>query len=88
MTVNNPFADSAAIEQEDQNSVLRARAGDRKALEDLIEHHQAWIYNIAQVLPMERAKEAFPAMWEGHTHGKNRANPVRHQAPRATLSLF
>jgi RNA polymerase sigma factor (sigma-70 family) len=47
MIVNNPLADSAEIEQEDQNSVLRARAGDRKALEDLIEHHQAWIYNIA-----------------------------------------
>jgi RNA polymerase sigma factor (sigma-70 family) len=26
---------------------VRARAGDRKALEDLIERHQAWIYNIA-----------------------------------------
>jgi NADPH:quinone reductase-like Zn-dependent oxidoreductase len=25
---------------------------------------------IGQVLPMERAKEAFRAMWEGHTHGK------------------
>src|SRR5690348_1911791 len=47
MIVNNPLTDSAEIEQEDQNSVLRARAGDRKALQDLIEHHQAWIYNIA-----------------------------------------
>jgi RNA polymerase sigma factor (sigma-70 family) len=26
---------------------MRARAGDRKALEDLVERHQAWIYNIA-----------------------------------------
>jgi len=26
---------------------VRARGGDRKALEDLIERHQAWIYNIA-----------------------------------------
>ena len=25
---------------------------------------------IGQVLPMERAKEAFRAMWEGHMHGK------------------
>jgi NADPH:quinone reductase-like Zn-dependent oxidoreductase len=25
---------------------------------------------VGQVLPMERAKEAFRAMWEGHTHGK------------------
>lgn len=47
MTVNKPLADSAPTEQEDQNSVLRARGGDRKALEDLIERHQAWIYNTA-----------------------------------------
>ena len=44
MSVNNPLADSAPTEQEDENLVVRARAGDRKALED---HHQAWIYNIA-----------------------------------------
>ena len=25
---------------------------------------------IGAVLPMERAKEAFQAMWEGKTHGK------------------
>jgi RNA polymerase sigma factor (sigma-70 family) len=47
MTVDNPFADSAPTEQDDENLVVRARAGDRKALEDLIERHQAWIYNIA-----------------------------------------
>src|SRR5579872_445005 len=47
MTLNNPLADSAPTEQKDQNSVLRARAGDRKALEDLIERHQDWIYNTA-----------------------------------------
>jgi len=47
MTVDNPFADSAPNEQEDANLVVRARAGDREALEDLIERHQAWIYNIA-----------------------------------------
>ena len=47
MSVNNPLADSAPTEQEDENLVVRARAGDRKALEDLIEGHQAWIYNIA-----------------------------------------
>jgi RNA polymerase sigma factor (sigma-70 family) len=27
--------------------VLRARSGDRQALEDLVQRHQAWIYNIA-----------------------------------------
>src|ERR1700756_2426527 len=47
MTFINPLTDSAPSEQEDENRVLRARAGDRKALEDLIERHQAWIYNIA-----------------------------------------
>jgi RNA polymerase sigma factor (sigma-70 family) len=47
MTVDNPFADSVPTEQEDENLVVRARAGHRKALEDLIERYQAWIYNIA-----------------------------------------
>jgi RNA polymerase sigma factor (sigma-70 family) len=47
MTVDNPLVESAPVEQTDQNLVLRARAGDRRALEDLIERHQAWIYNIA-----------------------------------------
>jgi RNA polymerase sigma factor (sigma-70 family) len=47
MTVDNPLVEGAPIEQTDQNLVLRARAGDRRALEDLIERHQAWIYNIA-----------------------------------------
>jgi len=47
MNVDNPLADNAPSQHEDENLVARARAGDRKALEDLIEHHQAWIYNIA-----------------------------------------
>src|ERR1700731_313021 len=47
MKIESPLADKAPIQQEDENLVLRARAGDRKALEDLIERHQAWIYNIA-----------------------------------------
>ena len=47
MNVDNPLADNAPSEPEDQNLVPRARAGDRKALEELIERHQAWIYNIA-----------------------------------------
>jgi RNA polymerase sigma factor (sigma-70 family) len=47
MTIDNPLADSAPTEQEDENLLVRARAGDRKALEDLIERHQAWIYNVA-----------------------------------------
>ena len=47
MSIDNPLADNAPNEHEDRNLVVRARAGDRKALEDLIERHQAWIYNIA-----------------------------------------
>ena len=47
MTINNPLADDAPSEREDQNLVARARSGDRKALEDLIREHQGWIYNIA-----------------------------------------
>src|SRR6202045_4434193 len=47
MSVNNPLADDSPMDHEDQNLVMRARAGDRKALEDLVQHHQGWIYNVA-----------------------------------------
>ena len=43
----NPLADNSPTDHEDQNLVMRARAGDRTALEDLLQHHQGWIYNIA-----------------------------------------
>src|SRR5438128_7773330 len=43
----NPLADDSPADYEDQNRVKRARAGDRKALEDLVQRHQVWIYNIA-----------------------------------------
>src|SRR5579862_7585901 len=46
MTIDNPPADNSA-DHEDQKLVLRARSGDRKALEELVRRHQAWIYNIA-----------------------------------------
>src|ERR1700747_3005490 len=46
MNTNNPLADHSP-DHEDQELMLRARSGDRQALEDLIERHQAWIYNIA-----------------------------------------
>jgi RNA polymerase sigma factor (sigma-70 family) len=46
MTINNPLADDSP-DHEDQKLVLRARSGDRKALEELVQRHQAWIYNIA-----------------------------------------
>jgi RNA polymerase sigma factor (sigma-70 family) len=47
MVVDNPLEENAPSEREDEDLVVRARAGDRKALEDLVERHQAWIYNIA-----------------------------------------
>src|SRR5215469_15928869 len=43
----NPLADNSPTDHDDQNLVMRARAGDRTALEDLLQHHQGWIYNIA-----------------------------------------
>jgi len=46
MRTNNPLADDSP-DHEDQNLVLRARSGDRRALEELVQRHQAWIYNIA-----------------------------------------
>ena len=46
MTISNPLADNSP-DHEDQSLVLRARSGDRQALEDLVQRHQAWIYNIA-----------------------------------------
>ena len=46
MPISNPLADNSP-DHEDQSLVLRARSGDRQALEDLVHRHQAWIYNIA-----------------------------------------
>ena len=46
MTINNPLADNSP-DHEDQSLVLRARSGDRQALEDLVQRHQTWLYNIA-----------------------------------------
>src|ERR1700746_3532136 len=43
----NPLADNSPIDHEDQDLVMRARSGDRTALEDLLQHHQGWFYNIA-----------------------------------------
>jgi RNA polymerase sigma factor (sigma-70 family) len=47
MSTTNPLADNAPTDPEDHTLVLRARAGDRQALEELIQRHQGWIYNIA-----------------------------------------
>ena len=47
MRTTNPFADDAPMDLEDRTLVERARAGDRDALEGLVQRHQGWIYNIA-----------------------------------------
>src|SRR5712691_9901998 len=47
MSATNPLADNAPTDPEDHTLVLRARSGDRAALEELFRHHQGWIYNIA-----------------------------------------
>jgi DNA-directed RNA polymerase specialized sigma24 family protein len=47
MSVNNPLADNCPSDHDDQSLVMRARSGDRKGLEDLVQRHQGWIYNIA-----------------------------------------
>src|ERR1700760_3978987 len=46
MTIRSPLADNSP-DHEDQSLVLRARSGDHQALEDLVQRHHAWIYNIA-----------------------------------------
>src|ERR1700745_1785100 len=46
MTINNPLSDNSP-DHEDQDLVLRARSGDRNALEELVQRHQTCIYNIA-----------------------------------------
>jgi RNA polymerase sigma factor (sigma-70 family) len=45
--VQNPLADGASTDPEDRTLVLRARSGERAALEELVQRHQRWIYNIA-----------------------------------------
>ncbi len=47
MGVGNRLAEAPATDPEDRVLVLRAKSGDRDALEELVGRHQAWIYNIA-----------------------------------------
>ena len=46
-TAVNPLAEHPVTDPEDRALVLRAKSGDRAALEALVGRHQAWIYNIA-----------------------------------------
>src|SRR5215831_20996763 len=47
MSPNDPLADKSPTDREDGSLAMRARLGDRKALEDLVRRHQGWTYNIA-----------------------------------------
>jgi RNA polymerase sigma factor (sigma-70 family) len=47
VTNSNPFADHVPSDVEDRALVARAASGDREALHELVQRHQAWIYNIA-----------------------------------------
>ena len=47
MTDSNPLTDSAPTDVEDRALVARVASGDREALHELVQRHQAWIYNIA-----------------------------------------
>lgn len=46
MSIGNPLAESPATDPEDRALVLRAKSGDRAALEEPVRRHQAWIYSI------------------------------------------
>jgi RNA polymerase sigma factor (sigma-70 family) len=46
MPLVNPLADEPATDRADIELVRRVQAGSREALEQLIERHQSWIYNI------------------------------------------
>jgi RNA polymerase sigma factor (sigma-70 family) len=45
--VNNPLAEESPSRSDDEELVIRARSGDRTALEDLAQRHQGYIYNLA-----------------------------------------
>lgn len=43
----NPFIEKISTDEKDEQLIESALGGNKKALEDLIYRHQAWIYNIA-----------------------------------------
>ena len=69
MRIDNPLAEKAATDPEDRVLVLRAKSGNRDALEELVRRHQAWIYNIAVRMlyhpqdAEDATQEAFVAIW-------------------------
>jgi RNA polymerase sigma factor (sigma-70 family) len=55
----NPFAEKSLTDQDYLDLVQQAKSGNKKALEELVLRHQAWIYNIAvrMVYDPELAKD-------------------------------
>lgn len=45
--MQNPFSETTTFEISDEELVTKARSGDWQAFEELIQRHQAWIFNIA-----------------------------------------
>ena len=45
--MQKPFIEDRHRDREDEELVMRARSGDRRALESLVHRHQGYIYNIA-----------------------------------------
>ena len=43
----NPFAGGDPADRGDDGPVRQAQSGDREALDELVQRHQSWIYNIA-----------------------------------------
>ena len=43
----NPFTEATTVDISDEHLVEQARNGNWDALEQLIQRHQAWIFNIA-----------------------------------------
>lgn len=46
-TYQNPFTEKYTSESKDEALIASALSGDKKALEEIIYRHQAWIYNLA-----------------------------------------
>ncbi len=53
--MNNPFSETTTLEIPDEELVSKAQNGDRQSFEELIQRHQAWIFNIALRMVGRRA---------------------------------
>ena len=81
MGTGNPFAENPVTDPEGRALVLRAKSGDRDALEELVGRHQAWILE-PRLLPVLRFGSR---VWTylSLTRRAHLANPQVPPAPRA-----